>query len=156
HTSLAKRTAAWYRGYNWAGAYPGSKQLYLWGVSVSATPRPRWQQWKDVLYNRLQRRLLLSTFELSEEHVPHYWQQLNRYRPQVIVAYTNALYAFARSLRDRSLAPYSPKALIVGAEKLHDFQRDLIESVFAAPVYETYGCREVMLIGAECDRHQGL
>src|SRR5262249_23980294 len=25
-----------------------------------------------------------------------------------------------------------------------------------APVFETYGSREFMLIGAECDRHQGL
>jgi phenylacetate-CoA ligase len=28
--------------------------------------------------------------------------------------------------------------------------------VFGAPVFETYGSREFMLMGAECDRHEGL
>src|SRR5690606_21936692 len=47
-------------------------------------------------------------------------------------------------------------SIVVGAEKLHDFQRDLIERVFEAPVFETYGSREFMLIGAECEHHDGL
>ncbi len=50
----------------------------------------------------------------------------------------------------------SPHGIIVGAEKLHPFQRQLIEKVFQAPVFETYGSREVMLMSAECDRHEGL
>jgi phenylacetate-CoA ligase len=28
--------------------------------------------------------------------------------------------------------------------------------VFQAPVFDRYGCREVMMIAAECDRHRGL
>jgi phenylacetate-CoA ligase len=154
YISNDKRTAAWYRGYSWAGAWPGTKQLYLWGVPLGS--RPRWKEWKDALYNRLQRRLVLNTFDLSEDRVPDFLRRLNRYRPDFVVAYTNPLYCFARSLQERGLQPHVPKALIVGAEKLHGFQRKLIESVFSAPVFETYGCREVMLIGAECDRHDGL
>src|SRR5207249_9066595 len=76
--------------------------------------------------------------------------------PDVIVAYTNPLYALARSLEDQGLKAISPRSIIVGAEKLHPFQRALIERVFGAPVFETYGSREFMLIGAECDRHEGL
>src|SRR5690606_25431630 len=49
-----------------------------------------------------------------------------------------------------------PRSVIVGAEKLYPFQRKLIEEAFAAPVFETYGSREFMLIAAECDRHEGL
>jgi phenylacetate-CoA ligase len=45
---------------------------------------------------------------------------------------------------------------VVGAEKLHGFERELIERVFAAPVFETYGSREFMLIAAECERHNGM
>jgi phenylacetate-CoA ligase len=44
----------------------------------------------------------------------------------------------------------------LGAEKVYPFQRRVIEDVFQAPVFETYGSREFMLIGAECDRHAGL
>ncbi len=72
------------------------------------------------------------------------------------MAYTNPLYSFARWLDERNLVPFSPRSIVVCAEKLHQFQRELIERVFRAPVFETYGSREFMLIGAECDRHEGL
>ena len=149
-----RRYGAWHRGYAWAKAAPGTKQLYLWGVGLGKISRLR--RCKDYLYNRLYGRLVLNSFDLREERIPEFLRRLNRYRPDVIVAYTNPLYTFARSLEERGLRPFSPKSLIVGAEKLHDFQRAVIERVFAAPVFETYGSREFMLIGAECDRHQGL
>jgi phenylacetate-CoA ligase len=149
-----RRTAAWHRGYDWAGAGPGTKQLYLWGVALGQ--RPRWKQIKDDLYNRFFRRLILNSFDFRDERVPEFLARHNRYRPDVIVAYTNPLYVFARALEERRLRPFSPKAIVVGAEKLHPFQRACIERVFQAPVFETYGSREVMLIGAECDRHAGL
>jgi phenylacetate-CoA ligase len=81
---------------------------------------------------------------------------MNRYRADVIVAYTNPLYEFARFLQHEGLSPVSPRSIVVGAERLHGFQRELIQQVFGAPVFETYGSREFMLIGAECQRHQGL
>jgi phenylacetate-CoA ligase len=149
-----RRTAAWHRGYDWAGAGPGTKQLYLWGVPLGK--QSRWKRWKDRVYNRLNRRLVLNSFQMDEAHVPGFADRLNRYRPDAIVAYTNPLYAFARSLKERGLRPFSPRAIVVGAEKLHAFQRALIEEVFAAPVFETYGSREFMLMGAECERHAGL
>jgi phenylacetate-CoA ligase len=152
--SHERRTAATYRGYGWAGAGPGTKQLFLWGVALGALP---WRKRaKDRLWDRLQRRLVLNSFELSRESVPEFLRRLNRYRPEVIVAYTNPLYAFARALDEMKATPYSPKSIVVGAEKIYPFQRELIERVFGAPVFETYGSREFMLIGAECERHAGL
>ena len=152
--SLDRRMAAWHRGYDWAGAGPGTKQFYLWGVPLGE--QPRWKRWKDALYNRLYRRMLVNTFELSEETAPRILKRLNRHRPDVLVAYTNPLYVFARWLDEQGLKPLSPRSIVVGAEKLYDFQRELIQQVFDAPVFETYGSREVMLIGSECDRHEGL
>ena len=35
-------------------------------------------------------------------------------------------------------------------------ERELIERVFEAPVFETYGSREFMLTASECERHRGL
>jgi phenylacetate-CoA ligase len=154
YASHERRTAAAYRGYQWAGAYPGSRQLHLWGVPLGQ--RSRLGRWKDYLFNRLHNRLMLNSFELSDASVSRFLEQWNRYRPENIVAYTSALYSFARMLAQRKLKATPPKSIIVGAEKLHPFQRELIEEVFQAPVFETYGCREVMLIGAECEHHDGL
>ena len=150
-----RRVAASQRGYNWAGATPGTKQLHLWGVplgEVSLRQRLKGQIYDRVLY----RRRILNTFDLSEAHLSEFLATWNRFRPEVVVAYTGPLYLFAQMIEEQGLNAFSPKSIIVGAEKLHDFQRDLIEDIFKAPVFETYGSREFMLIGAECDRHAGL
>ena len=152
--SLDRRFAAWHRGYAWAGARPGTRQLYFWGVPLGqGSP---WRRWKDDLYNRLYRRRLLSCFDFREENAADLLAQYNRYRPEYLVAYTNPLYYWARMLEERRLQPIPPKAIVVGAEKLHRFQREQIEKVFQAPVFETYGSREFMFLGGECDRHEGL
>src|SRR5207244_7741173 len=74
-----RRTAATHRGYGWAGAAPGTKQLFLWGVPLGQPSR--WKRWKDHLYNGLYRRLVLNSFDLCEERVPRWLERLNRYRP---------------------------------------------------------------------------
>jgi phenylacetate-CoA ligase len=152
--NLEWRMAAWHRGYSWAGATPGTKQLYLWGVALGH--QPWWKGCKDLLYSRLYRRFIFNSFDLTEARVPDFLKQLNSCRPEILVAYTNPLYSLARSLKERKLRPYSPKAIISAAEKIHGFQRELIEEVFAAPVFETYGSREFTFIAGECDRHEGL
>jgi phenylacetate-CoA ligase len=150
-----RRMAAWNRGYAWAGAAPGTKQLYIWGIALGDIPR--WKRWKDYAYMRmLYRRRVLNTFDLRDETIPAFFQSHNQYRPEVIVAYTNPLYQLSRSFEERGWKPYSPKSIIVGAEKLHDFQRQTIERVFQAPVFETYGSREFTMIAGECDRHDGM
>lgn len=153
-SSYEFRNAAWHRGYGWAGAGPGTRQFYLWGVA--AEPTSFWRRRKEDLYNRLYRRRIFNSFDLSDESLPEVARQLQRTRPQAIVAYTGPLFMVAREFSRRGIQPYSPSAIVVGAEKLHDFQRTVIEHVFQAPVFETYGTREFMLIGAECDRHDGL
>lgn len=155
NVSNDRRTAAAHRGYSWAGAEPGTKQVYLWGAAIGRQSARH--RWKEYLYQRwLHRRHMISTFDLSEANVPRFFAELNHYRPEAIVAYTNPLYVFARSLEERGLRPHAPNSIVVGAEKLHAFQREVIERVFRAPVFETYGSREFMLIGAECEQHCGL
>jgi phenylacetate-CoA ligase len=152
--SHERRVAATYRGYSWAGAGPGTKQFFLWGVALGN--RTWRQRMKDRMYDWLNRRITINSFEFSLARVPEFARRLNRYRPDVIVAYTNPLYAFAKGLEELKLVPYSPRSIVVGAEKIYPFQRELIERVFRAPVFETYGAREFMIIGGECDRHAGL
>ena len=149
-----RRTAMMFRGYGWAGGEPGTKQLYVWGGPLSTVGA--WKRWKMQLHARIERHHVINCFEFTPEKMRDHFESMNRYRAEVIVAYTNPLYEFARYLDENKLVPVSPRSIIVGAEKLHSFQRELLERVFQAPVYETYGSREFMLIGAECNRHTGL
>lgn len=155
HDSHERRTAAAHRGYSWAGAAPGTRQLHLWGVPLGERS---WRaRMKDVAYHALQRRRIVPCFEGGPELASEFVQELERYKPDAIVAYTNPMYEVARYLDAQSRrTAFHPKAIVLGAEKVHPFQREIIERVFQAPVFETYGSREFMLIGAECDRHQGL
>ena len=152
--SHERRVGMTYRGYGWAGGGPGSKQLHIWSTSLGRVTRL--QLIKQSLHRGFNNQRLISAFDFTPEMMPKNLQTLNRYRPDVIVAYTNALYEFARYLSENRLVPYSPNSIIVGAERILGFQRELIESVFRAPVFETYGSREFMLMGAECERHSGL
>lgn len=149
-----RRTAAWHRGYAWAGAAPGTKQFYLWGTALQ--PRNRMQRLKESLWNRLHRKTLFNSFELSESNALDLTSRIERCRPDAIVAYVKPLYQLVRCLDEQGIRPYSPSSIVVGAEKLHDFERERIERVLRAPVYETYGSREFMLIAAECEQHRGL
>ncbi|MBS0207216.1 MAG: phenylacetate--CoA ligase family protein [Planctomycetes bacterium] len=149
-----RRTAMTYRGYGWAGAAPGTKQLYIWGTAVGNVPG--WKRLKMELHHRFDRHLILSCFEFTPQMMRQHFDRMNRYGAEVIVAYTNPLYEFARFLKQEGLTPVKPRSIVVGAEKLHDFQRELIEDVFGARIFETYGSREFMLIGAECEHHSGL
>jgi len=150
-----RRMGAAYRGYAWAGAAPGTRQTHLWGVTLRNPSHLR--RLKEHLYSRyLFRRDMLNSFDLSDDCIPQFHERICRFQPDVLVAYTNPLYLFARTIEQHGLSAYRPKAIVVGAEKLHDFQRELLERVFAAPVFETYGSREFTLIGAECERHTGL
>jgi phenylacetate-CoA ligase len=155
HGSNDRRTAAAHRAYAWAGAAPGTKQLYLWGAPIG--PRPWRARLKDRLYHGLHRRHVVSCFDMGDDLAVRFAAEIDRRRPDAIVAYTNPLYEAAQRLERTGGTPsHRPGAIIVGAEKIHPFQRELIERVFKAPVFETYGSREFMLIGGECDRHQGL
>ncbi len=153
--SHERRTAAAFRGYGWAHAGPGSRQLALWGTAIG--PRGIAARLKDGIYWAIQGRRIVSCFDGEPDLAGRFLRELERRRPDAIVAYVNPLDEVARELERRGTPPrWAPRAIVVGAERLHDFQRERIERVFRAPVHETYGSREFMLIGAECERRSGL
>ena len=152
--SHERRTALMYRGYGWAGGAPGTRQLYLWGGPLHMASR--WARLKNQAHHAFDRHTIINCFEMTPDRMPGHVATLQKCRPDVIVAYTNPLYEFARYLDEQHIQPWQPRSLIIGAEKIYPHQRELIERVFRAPVFETYGSREFMLIGAECEHHNGL
>jgi phenylacetate-CoA ligase len=154
HDSHERRTALMWRGYGWAGAQPGTRQLYIWGGALKTVPG--WKRLKQNLHNTFDRKTLVDCFAFTPDRMAEHVRTWNRCRPEAVVAYVNPLYEFARHCEEQGLKLTPPGAIVVGAEKLHPHQRELIERVCGAPVFETYGSREFMMIGAECERHRGL
>lgn len=153
--SNERRTAVMWRGYGWAGARMGRRTLYVWGGAVGEPQRLH--QFKDRLYHAAFARRMLNSFHMTDANLGEYVDAIDAYRPEVIVGYVGPLVRLARWLLDRRRTLARPPAAVLGAaEALHDFQRELIERAFGCPAYNTYGCREVMLIASECGHRQGL
>jgi phenylacetate-CoA ligase len=149
-----RRIAVMWRGYGRAGARMGRRTLYLWGADI--LPGNNFAAWKNRLYHRLFQRRMLNSFEMNQANLGEYADAVRRFRPQVIVGYVTPLVELARYALASNQRLSGPAAILTGAEPLHGYQRDLISQAFAAPVYNTYGCREVMLIASEAPGVDGM
>lgn len=151
----ALRQAAGIRHDRWAGWNIGDRSAYLWGHREDFSA---WQGVKASLRNWLiERRIFLDTSSITVARLAEFTRQLRSFRPKLFVAYANSMYLYARYLSESGTRDYHrPAAIITSAELLESHQRELIEKVFQCRVFDRYGCREVGMIGSECEHHQGL
>jgi phenylacetate-CoA ligase len=102
------------------------------------------------------RQILLDARGTTPADMDRFLDQLVRVRPALLVGYVEGVTAFARHVRARAVALPPLTAVSVTASVLHAGQRDLIEAVLGAPVYDTYRSAEVPWIAAECADRSGL
>lgn len=152
--SYERRIAAMWRGYGWAGAHMGRRTLYLWGAAIGAPLRSH--ALKDRLYHAAFNRRMLNAFLMSGERMREYAHEIDAFRPEIIVGYVGPLVRMAEWIIASGHLIHRPQAILSAAEALHPAQRALLEKAFHCPVYNTYGCREFMLIAAECEQRDGL
>jgi len=151
--SFEWRTAVRARGYGWAGAADGEKAFYLWSVAVGkVTP---FQHRKSALMDALLRRKMFNNFRLSHATLPECLESLNRFGPCVLVGYTSMLEYLARYIQKAGGLRIKVRSVLTAAEGLNAAQRELLQTVFKAPVFASYGSREFMLIAMDCE-HGGL
>lgn len=159
HFAYTKESYEWRvamskRGYAWAGALPGTKQAYIWGIQLGKIDRKK--QLKEQLHHFIDRQLYFNCFDFDEMEMAKCLVGLNQFKPVTVIGYTNPLYNLALFIGDNSRIKFTPKGIICAAEKVHPYQREVIERVFGAKLFNTYGSREFMLIAAECEKHEGL
>jgi len=148
------RQAVMWRGYGWCGYKLGNKALFLWSVDIGNQSFK--QKLKNNLYHAFYNRTMLNLFELKQSNIKKYIKKINNSKPQNIVSYVNPIYEVAKYINANNINATSPISIITGAEPLFDYQREEIEKAFNTKVYDTFGCREFMLIAAECEKKQGL
>jgi phenylacetate-CoA ligase len=140
--------------YRMLGLEHGDKTAHLWGLNRRNAPvelgRNRWWLWC------LRNEMALDAFDLTEERMGRFVEWVRRFRPKLLIGYTSALVLFSEFIRKRGLSIPGLRAVCSTAEKLHDEQRDLIESALRAPVFNLYGSTEIPWIACECRAHQGL
>jgi phenylacetate-CoA ligase len=148
------RDAIRWRGYGWSGYRIGQRAFHYWGAGIAGTA-PWWKRQKIAIDHALKRDHYVDCTPRSEAALTSAVAALRRFRPEVMVAYTSGAAVLARFVNDNRLRSWDPFPVLCGAERLWPHDRAAIEQAFG-PAFETYGCREMMLIGSECERHEGL
>ncbi len=150
-----RRTAVMWRGYGWTGAPPGRRALFLWGGAVGDPGRKA--QLKDRLYHAAFHRRMLNSFLMRDDNMAQFADAIEAWRPEVLVAYVNPVVRLAQWMLDHGRSIRGVSSVLGAAEALHDYQRPIIEAAFpGAKAYNTYGCREFMLIACEDQDRDGL
>ncbi len=153
--SSERRAAVMWRGYGWTGARMGRRSLFLWGGPVGDPGRGALL--KERLYHAAFRRRILNSFLMRDDNMADYAAAIAGYRPEVIVAYVDPIFRLSRWLLEHGRSIPGVATVLGAAEALHGYQRSVIEAAFpGARAYNTYGCREFMLIACEAEDRDGL
>jgi phenylacetate-CoA ligase len=149
--SMQWKRACTVRHDQWTGWRLGERVGAVWG-------NPEYKKsWRGYVRNALLERFTyLDTLKMDEVAMATFYYQIRRRKPTLLYGHAHSLYLFARYLKKTGKDDIRPKGIISTAMMLHDFERRLIEEVFAAPVTNRYGCEEVSLIACECRAHNGL
>jgi len=148
------RTAIMDRSYSWAGAEEGAKSLHVWGMDLKA--RPLKQRIKRLLHTSLQRRVYVEAYQsFTDAERAACCTLINRVKPHAVVGYTGMLVDVARYARDHGALTWKPRTMVSAAEGLRCGQRELLEHHLVDEVFHSYGSREFMNIGMECEKHTG-
>ncbi len=131
----------------------GERQLKLWGFSFDKSALSRFADGLRYFFDNLR---CISSLGMSDEVMREYAELERFFKPSLIVAYPSALAVFSDFCKRNSLELHRPKAIVSSGEKLYSEQKELIEEVFGASVYDRYGSREFADVACECTKREGL
>jgi len=101
-----------------------------------------------------QKGIFFSIFHLSSETISDYVKTFNSFNADYVRGYPSALYAFVQLAKSKNLSVKCIKAVFSGSEVLHPYQKEAIQEVFQAPIYQWYGQVETTVNIHECDSHR--
>jgi phenylacetate-CoA ligase len=142
------------RARRWWGVQPGDREVYLWGAPVELDKTDRIKQWRDRLFNQL----VLNAFEMSPARMDAYCRAIQDYQPKCIYGYASSVALLAAHARERGFRFRLPELRVVctTGEPLYAHQRELIQSVYGAPVANEYGSRDIGFTAHEAPGGQML
>lgn len=140
--------AAKWRATRWWGVDIGDPEIVVWGSPIELGAQDKVRLVRD----KLLRTHLLPAFELSDEKLTKFLQEIKRIKPKMLFGYPSALGRMAKFAIEQGIdmTQANIKVAFVTSEYLYDEQRELIETCFACPVANGYGGRDAGFIAHEC------
>jgi phenylacetate-CoA ligase len=148
--AVQKNYAFFSRMLRWYGVAPIKDRGVTFAGRLIIPPDQRGPPfWR---YNRAMKTLLMSAYRLTEESIPLYIEEMERFGPQFIDSYPSAIHAVASWInRNSARRTVRPKVIVTSSETVLDFQREAIEGAFACPLRDHYGCAEMAAWITQCE-----
>jgi len=124
-----------------------NRSISIGGHLVCAPDRTTPPYW---VVNARWNQLYMSSYHLSDTRLPDYYRAVREFAADYIEGYPSSVYALARFIVERGLAPVPLQACFTTAEVLFDYQREAIQKAFGCLTYDQYGCTEMVAFAAEC------
>ena len=144
-------TLGW-RMLDWWGLRPGTDAAYAWRLIRS---RKSAQLINQIMWWPT-KRFWLDASSMSENDITSFISTFNKVKPPLLQGYVGAIHHIAMFVEDNSIKIHSPKAVWVTASPVSQMQKNIIERVFRAPLYDQYGGGEIFWISAQCKEQNGL
>jgi phenylacetate-CoA ligase len=138
-------------GYEW-----GDQVIRLWGAPIIEPDRGRtFKNIKKAMSNNLWNITTFDTYNLNEDTIRNIILLLSTDNPKILRGYASSVYTVALEII-RAKIKCNLKGITTTAEKLFDYQREVVEKAFNQKIYDQYGCGESNSIAFECEKHNGL
>jgi phenylacetate-CoA ligase len=140
--------AAKWRATRWWGVDIGDPEIVVWGSPIELGVQDNIR----ILRDRLFRTKLLPAFEMSEQKLDGFLEEIRTMRPKMLFGYPSALSHIARhaDTRRQDMSNLDIRVAFVTSERLYDEQRLQINKTFSCPVANGYGGRDSGFIAHEC------
>jgi phenylacetate-CoA ligase len=142
--------AAKWRATRWWGVDIGDPEIVVWGSPIELDVQDNIRIFRDWLF----RTKLLPAFEMSEQKLDSFLEQIRTMRPKMLFGYPSALSHVARYAETQHLRmdDLGIRVAFVTSEQLYDEQRQQISKTFGCRVANGYGGRDAGFIAHECPK----
>lgn len=139
------------RGWEFAGYNVGDRIVTVSGTALLSQNMSLLKK----LSFRANRNLPLSSYNMDNEKVKNYVQQIKKFKPKFIRGYPSSISIIAEHLLENSGPDIKLTAVMTTAEKLYNKDRKVISEAFACDVLDQCGCNDGGEGFWECKEHVG-
>jgi phenylacetate-CoA ligase len=140
--------AAKWRATRWWNVDIGDAEIVVWGSPIELGKQDKIKAIRD----KFLRTTLIPAFEMLPAKLDIFIKQIQKTRPKMLFGYPSALSHIAAHAEKTGqlLNDLGIKVAFVTSERLYDYQREKIETVFGCPVANGYGGRDAGFIAHQC------
>jgi len=104
-------------------------------------------------YRMTKKRLVMSSYDISDETISEYVDTLNKYMPDYLMGYPSVIFLFAKCLEKNNLnLNFEFKGILCNSEGLYRYQREFLSLFFKCKVYLDYGHQERAVFAMPCEQ----